>query len=266
MRFDVVRTVAAKDLFAIRRNPQVWGPMLIVPVLLGVIVPTLTIAGLARSGLDSEATRLLERLPTVSTYEDPLKRFIDIIANLLLAPLYLIIPLVGASATAADSFAGEKERGTLESLLFTPVDLGSLFLGKLTAAMLAALVPTYAAFGLAVVTVNAAAWTLFGSPFFPRLPWLPVLGLIVPALALAAVLVMVIISARVSTFQAAYQLSGLVVLPVVMLVAGQASGVLVLGTLQATLVGVALVLVDVLLLRRATRWLDRSRLFESQVS
>ena len=38
----------------------------------------------------------------------------------LLAPLFLIVPLMVSAVLAADAFAGEKERRTLESLLHLP--------------------------------------------------------------------------------------------------------------------------------------------------
>ena len=39
----------------------------------------------------------------------------------LLAPLFLIVPLMVSAVLAADAFAGEKERRTMESLLHLPV-------------------------------------------------------------------------------------------------------------------------------------------------
>ena len=44
-----------------------------------------------------------------------------------------------SSVVAASSFVGEKERKTLESLLYTPIDIASLFWGKL----LSAFIPAY---------------------------------------------------------------------------------------------------------------------------
>ncbi|NUT47473.1 MAG: ABC transporter permease subunit, partial [Saccharothrix sp.] len=54
---------------------------------------------------------------------------------------------------AADAISGERERGTLESLLLTPVSRGAIVLGKLVAAM-----------------------SLWGAVFVVALPYLWVLG------------------------------------------------------------------------------------------
>lgn len=58
----------------------------------------------------------------------------------LIPLLMLNFILSGAMATALDSTAGEKERGTLESLLVSPVRRGEVVAGKLLATTLSALV------------------------------------------------------------------------------------------------------------------------------
>lgn len=58
----------------------------------------------------------------------------------LIPLLMLNFILTGAMATALDATAGEKERGTLESLLVTPVRRGEVVAGKLLATTLTALI------------------------------------------------------------------------------------------------------------------------------
>ena len=63
-----------------------------------------------------------------------IKALIVLILVYFFAPFYLILPLMVASVIAADSFAGEKERKTLEALLYTPTTDGELFLAKMLSA------------------------------------------------------------------------------------------------------------------------------------
>ena len=51
----------------------------------------------------------------------------------LLAPLFLIVPLMVSAVLAADAFAGEKERKTLETLLHLPISDRDLFFAKVLA-------------------------------------------------------------------------------------------------------------------------------------
>jgi len=272
-----VLAVARKDIRAVTANLQVWLPMVLVPLILGVAVPLGMVLAFryGAEGLSAADVRTLigwaERLPAgdlgdaLAGLPDLSRRLIFVGANYLLAPFFLMIPLMAASVISADSFAGEKERGTLETLLFAPVDMVSLFTGKVLAAFAPAMGLSLATLLLCAAAVNAAAWPLFHRIIFPQPNWIPLVLLVIPAVALLAILLNVFISARVATFQAAYQMGGLVVLPMLLLVAGQATGVLVFSVPVVLAVGLGLWLVDGLLLWLALGRLDRQQLFAGQV-
>ena len=70
---------------------------------------------------------------------------------------YAFFPGMLAVTIAADAFAGERERKTLETLLATPLGEWAILLGKASAAVLWALTVSAVAFTCAVVTVNVTA-------------------------------------------------------------------------------------------------------------
>lgn len=274
-RAQAIRAVTIKDVRAISANLQVLLPMLIVPLVLGIVLPGGIIWAVLRFGAGSAEVRelleLLQRLPEGSVTA-ALARFDELTmqaayfaANYLLAPFFLLIPLMAASTISADSFAGEKERGTLESLLFSPIGVSDLFIAKTLASFLPAVLLTWGTFILTFLTVNAVGWPWFGAMFFPTLNWLPLLLLVVPLIGLATILLNVFISARVSTFQAAYQLGGVVVLPVIGLLVGNVTGILLFSTPVIVITGLVLAVLNTVLLLVLRRHLDRARLFESQV-
>lgn len=277
MNRRAVLAIARKDIQAITANLQVWLPMLVVPLILGVVVPVGMVlafrfgaGAMAPSDVElvigwveklppGELATVLAGLPELS------QRLIYVGANYFLAPFFLLIPLMAASVISADSFAGEKERGTLETLLFAPVDMRSLFAGKVLAPFVPAIGLSLTTLLLCTAAVNAAAWPLFGRLIFPQANWIPLVLLVIPGVALLAILLNVFISARVATFQAAYQLGSMVVLPLLLLVAGQVTGVLVFSLPVVLAVGAGLLLLDGLLLRQVLRRLNRQQLFASQV-
>lgn len=266
--------LAVKDMHAIRSNLQVWLPMLVVPLIIGVAVPGGLLFGLLyfSDALQlNELTDLIEAIPIGRLSEQlaaagsPAQQAAFFLTNYLLAPFFLLIPLMASSTISADSLAGEKERGTLEGLLYSPISATELFLGKSLAAFLPALIVTWGTFLLNAVVVNAVGWRSFGRLFFPTSNWLPLLLLVIPLLVLAVIFLSVFISARVRTFQAAYQLGALVLLPVLALTVGQVTGVLFFSTPVILLLAAGLVIVDVIVLLLLRRYLDRPSLFESQV-
>jgi ABC-2 type transport system permease protein len=79
--------------------------------------------------------------------------------------LYGMFPAIIAATFAADSFAGESERHTLETLLATPIAEGAIFIGKLSAAILLALAGSALAIsaGLISATLSAGAFPAVGA-------------------------------------------------------------------------------------------------------
>lgn len=76
---------------------------------------------------------------------------------------FMWLPFVLAGGITADSFAGERERHTLETLLATRLSDRDIFLGKVLAIVIYSLSVTWAAAGLAWITLNV---TRDGGPYF----------------------------------------------------------------------------------------------------
>ncbi|NLC52717.1 MAG: ABC transporter permease [Firmicutes bacterium] len=203
---------------------------------------------------------------TIFSFASVQEQIVYFTVNYLFAPFFLIIPLMTASVIGANSFAGEKERKTLETLLFAPLDLNTLLWAKILAAFLPATFLTLICSFVYGIVVNFAAYPLFGRIIFPEGNWLLLLLWVTPALSLGAVFVNVLISAKVKGFQEAFQLSGLVILPILGLFIGQLSGLLLVNTIFLWWFGASLWLLDFLFVKKCVRFLNRDQLFTSQVS
>ena len=73
--------------------------------------------------------------------------------------------------------------------------------------------------------------------FFPNTMWLVMIFWVVPALPGLGFGVMVLVSARAQGFQDAYQLGGLVMLPMLLLIFGQVSGLMYFSVTVVFLLG-----------------------------
>jgi ABC-2 type transport system ATP-binding protein len=130
-------------------------------------------------------------------------------------PFYLLVigmmPAVGAVGIAAGQFAGEKERGVLTPLLASPATNLSIFGGK----VLGSVAPPVL-YSIAAEAVYIAGIAVFlGADRLVLLPaWLSIaLVLLVPAATCLAAIVGTLVSSRVRTFNAAQQISGIVLIP-----------------------------------------------------
>lgn len=276
MNYRALWAITLKDMQAIRSSTQIWLPMVVVPLIFTILFPALLI-GMARYGSPQDfgnldqVVRLLDKLPqgalreAIFAWNTPMQRLLYFGVNYFFAPLFLMIPLMASSIISANSFAGEKEAQTLESLLFAPIDIESLFMGKLLAAFIPALALT---FGCAVIygtVVNLGAAPVFGKWIFPSANWVVLILWVTPALSLMAIFFTVRVSAKVRSFQEAYQLGGLVILPVLGLLFSQMAGVLFLDVKVLFWIGAGILVLDGILIKIIRRYLNRNQLFESQV-
>lgn len=90
--------------------------------------------------------------------------------------------------------------------------------------------------------------------------WLVLVIWVSPAVAALALGTMIIVSQRVSSFQEAYQLGAMVVLPVLLLLYAQAAGVMFLSVQVVLLVGLIFWLIDMGLFWYGVKTFQRAEL------
>ncbi|OMF56472.1 ABC transporter permease subunit [Paenibacillus sp. FSL R5-0766] len=273
---QAIRALVRKDIRSVTASVQLWLPMLIVPLIIGIIMPSALLWAASRMELRSvgNISFLLESLdalthggqiPQLASMPTDNHRIVYYLAMYMFAPLFLIIPVMASSILTANSFAGEKERKTLEGLLFTPISMSTLFKGKVLAALIPSILLSWVTFLIYGIIANILMYPMFGTLMFPNLNWIILVVWVVPACSLMVILLNVLISAKVRGFQEAYQLGGLIVLPLIALVAGQASGMLLIGPWILLMIGAVLLLISLVLLRLVTSWNSRQQLAESQI-
>lgn len=218
--------VCEKELRDVLRRPGLIGTMGLPLVLLTL----LAVLALYAAGLEGAAAQM----PTVRVRPDLLASAsaVELAQYAALSPfflMWLIFPVTIPSTLAAYSIVGEKEEGTLEPLLATPLTTAELLVGKALAAALpgAALIwvpwlVTLAA-GYALTTPRVMAATLL-SPL-----WLSGMALLAPALSFFTVMLLVIVSSRVNDVRTANQIGGTLVIPLVGLFVSQVGSGLSFG-------------------------------------
>lgn len=173
--------------------------------------------------------------------------------------LFFIVPTILPSTLAAYAVIGEREQGTLEPVLTTPVEHGELLLGKVLAATVPSVLLAWTFFAVFVVMVR-----LFAAPQVVDLVWQPeqFVGqlLIDPVLAFSAILVGLMISVRASDVRVAQQLSGLSMLPVFGVASLVAFRIVVPTVLLFVITAAVMGLADVYAWRLLNRMFDRERL------
>jgi ABC-type Na+ efflux pump permease subunit len=269
MNWRKIRIIAWKYLLEVRQNKSVMMSLGLVPLIILVILPLVMLvvagqAGSAQTFNDPDIQMMFERMPASLTKVmeglNETQLTIMMILGYLFAPMFLIMPLMSASSIAAESFAGERERKTLEALLYTPATDSELFFGKALAAFLPTVLIAWVSFVLYSLVLNIAGYPVFGRIWFPIPSWYPLVFWVTPAIAALGVGATVLISARVQTFMGAYQTSGSLVVIVLALVAGQATGVVYLSGWVGMVLGFIIWLIAGILFFLAIQQFNRKTL------
>jgi len=259
MNSNAVQAIVRKDMKVVIRNKAVSIPLILLPVIMLVGLPAAA-ALMSKGGDMGEIQSMLAPMQSMLGGYDEAQGLVVYILVYMAAVLYLLLPLMVSLAGACDSFAGEKERKTMEALLYTPTTDWELLLGKLLSAWLPALGIAWGGFLLYSVMANLAAWPVMGRLFFPTTMWVVLALWVAPAVAGLGVGAMVLISSRAQTFQSAYSIGGLVVLPVLLPLVMMLSGALLFSGWVLVLVGLLFWAIDAALLWFGWRSFRRSKL------
>jgi ABC-type transport system involved in multi-copper enzyme maturation permease subunit len=228
--------VAGKELAEFRRNRLIVITAAMLPVLF-LIGPTATILSIKAPGL---STALNKRVDYA-----------------LFMPL--MVSVLVPAVMSAYSVVGEREQGTLEPVLTTPVSRAELITGKAVAVFLPAAVLGYLIFGIFVVITQLAA----ASPVAAAVrhaPQLPAALIFIPLLAAWAIWAGLAVSTRVSDTRVAQQLAILASLPPVLLAALMSFQVISPTFTLVAVLGGALLTVDCAAGLVVARLFDRERL------
>ena len=274
MRIEKAILVFWKDWREIRRNWQVILPIVIVPLMISVVLPILltVISGLAVTEGESfsEFLPLIENLPNniqiqFAGFTDQ-QVMIYVMAVYFFAPFFLIIPLMASSVIASDSFAGEKERRTIEALLATPISDGELFFGKMLVSFIPSMLITVVSFMVYTIVFDVVAFSLFnGMLLLPNLDWILMIFGLAPTLALTSIGLTVMISVRVKGFREAQQISVVLLIPILALVFGQVTGAIIFGPgVILALIGL-FVVIDFVVFRLGLRLFKREEILSKLV-
>lgn len=231
-----LRAVVTKEFREYRRNRMIVMTMGLFPLLFLVLplIPSVTLPASASPGLVT-----------------------GVVGQAML--MLLIVPMMIPSAIAAYSVIGEREQGTLEPVLCTPVTDRELLAGKALAATAPAVAMAWLLFGIYVVAVRAfAGAAVVDAVWQPG--WFAAQLLLAPLLSGFAIITGMAISARSSDIRVAQQLAGLVTLPVVGGLAAVSYGAVTPSVAFFVTAGTVVAVVNILGWRGLARLFDRERL------
>lgn len=224
-----IYTIIKKDFRGVTTNRRMFSVLLIVPLILTVIMPSVFVILIHFVPNDPDIAKLLELVPPSARMESMELTISSMILNYILPMFFLMIPIMTASIMAASAFVGEKERHTLETLLYCPLTLRQIFQAKVAASFLLSMLVSLISFACMILVIETELYILMGGLLFPAVNWLVVLLLVSPAISLIAVTLIVRGSAKAQSVEESQQAAVFLVIPIALFVTGQFTGVLLMS-------------------------------------
>ena len=229
-----IGAVVRKELTEFRRNRFILSTMAVLPILF-LISPTVTIL-VSQAAADS--------------------RQLDNQVGLSLMFL-MLIPIFVPATIAANSVVGEREQGTLEPVLTTPIRREEFLIGKAVANLVPAVALAYLVFGLFLAIVGIGANPVIATAVW-HAPQLIAEVFYIPLLAGWAIWVGLAISTKAGDTRVAQQLSTVASLPPIAVIA-----LMSFRVIEPTL-AVALSFAGLLLVIDCAAYLAVARLFDRE--
>jgi ABC-2 type transport system permease protein len=252
-----IKTIILKEWMEVFKNRMVIFTVAFLPLMMTAIPLAMlyTMQGASSaagaSSLPAEATKAL--CPSGLNGAECMQVFL--VSQFMM--LFMLIPVAIPGTIAAYSIVGEKTTRSLEPLLATPITTMELLTGKCLAAVIPAVISTFAAYALFIVgaVIMVANKTLLGAFFEAR--WLIAILIVGPLLALLTSTFSLMVSSRVNDPRVAEQISMVIIVPVLGGFFGQIAGLFVLDAKLISVVAVVMLALNALMIYLATQVFQR---------
>ena len=100
--------IIKKDFRGIASNRRLFPALLIVPLVLTIVLPSIFVISIHFVPNDPDVAKLLSLLPEAARMESLELTLSSMILNYILPVFFLVIPIMAASIMAASAFVGER--------------------------------------------------------------------------------------------------------------------------------------------------------------
>ena len=224
------KAIIMKDFKSVAANKNLMPALIIVPSVFTVIFPLIFILIIyfVPDQMD-DFESMVEMLPEQLRSNNMNEMVIALLLDFIMPMFFMMIPIITSSIMSASSFIGEKEKRTLETLLYSPLSLTQIFQSKVWASFMLSMLVTLASFALMLITMETGAFLILGTLILPGISWIFILFLVAPAISLLAIVLIVRGSAKSKTIEESQQRSLYLIMPVILLVISQFTGIILIN-------------------------------------
>lgn len=265
-----IENLIEKDSYEVLKSKYILFTLVFLPLVLSIVVPfsilrqvigsinlPLSHSGGSGSNLFKSLRSFLPSANLPAGLTDLQKSFI--MMSYISDFLFLLIPLMVPIIIGADSIAGEKDRGSFEALLATPLTNSEILIGKIGLPVILGIAGTIIGlipYLMIVYYMTSPYISLF---YIFNINFILMVAVLTPTASLLSSIVMVFISSRTTSTREAQQLGTFVVLPVLVFFFFQI--ILILYSPLTIIIGAALLIfIDAILLKFSINTFSRENI------
>jgi len=244
--------IIKKDFRSIVSNKRLFPVLLVVPLIFTVFLPSVFILTISFAPDDLDQFQpLIDMMPLGKQFNSMEQAIIELIMNNIMPVFFSMIPIMAASVMAASAFVGEKEKRTLETLLYCPLPLKKIFQSKVLASFLVSMTVAFSSFIVMLIVVEIEVMLTTGSMFIPGISWIVVMLLVSPSVSLLAITLIVGGSAKSQTMEESQQRAVFLIIPLLILIVGQFTGIILINVWYLSGLGVIIAILAAVMMRRS---------------
>ncbi|RBP35937.1 ABC transporter permease subunit [Garciella nitratireducens] len=246
--------IIIKDIHTIMKNKKIIGIMCLVPFILTIIMPTIFIVSVKNSNIEISAfLKIFEKALNMSMGRFSLieqkKIIIDFFIYNVLPIFFMLIPTMVSTIVSANSFVGEREKGTLETLFLAPLKVRDIFIAKVKVSILLSVVFNIVIFVIMSIVLNIVLYTCEFNFFFPNVKWWILLIIASLGITILSTTFVIKKSKNSDSVEEAQQAAVFVILPIISIVVGQFTGFLFISTFAIFVVSLLLLLISIMVMK-----------------
>ena len=232
------KAIILKDFKSVTTNKNLMTALIVVPLVFTVVVPLIFIAAIhfAPEQMD-DFDEILKMLPENMKSDSISETIIVFLLNNIMPVFFALIPIMASSIMAASSFVGEKEKRTLETLLYSPLTLSQIFQSKVWASFLLSMTITFSSFIIMIITLEVAVLLTLGHLIFPGVSWIITMVVVAPTFSLLAIVFIIKGSAKAQTMEESQQRAVFLIMPLLLMIIGQFTGLILINAWYLLIIG-----------------------------
>lgn len=247
-----VLAIIIKDLKYILRSKQLIALMLLVPLVLTVIMPSIFVIAISNLQVNMEDFKaIIEKVVGKENVELAYQKqlIISYFLNNILPVFFMLIPTMMSTIISSNSFIGEREKHTLETLYYSPIKVRDIFIAKNVVSICLSMILNFAVFIVMTVIINIVLLAVGMPAFIPGLKWLIVILCTSLAITILSTGIVVSKSNKSDSVEEAQQSAVFIILPIIGLVVGQFTGFIMISKLILAIASLIFLIISVMVLK-----------------